>query len=88
MGLPGEGTSPVAGAGASSPHRPGWLRYQWLRLGEVRGELGRSHAFADMWADRLDTGTFWALLLVYIVAVAVIFAVESEVQPTLTLINS
>ena len=68
------------------PAAPGWLRLQGMKLWEVWRETRTNHEYAELCADRIDRSTFWVTLAGFLVAIIVIFATQSQLQPELVLI--
>ncbi|KAL4421658.1 hypothetical protein ABPG77_001199 [Micractinium sp. CCAP 211/92] len=71
--------TPSPGTGAVA--KPGWLRLQWLKLRLMKEEMRNNQDYAMYVALTIDRHIFWTTLVGFLLAVILIFSIQSTYQP-------
>ncbi|KAL4421657.1 hypothetical protein ABPG77_001198, partial [Micractinium sp. CCAP 211/92] len=67
--------------GTGAVAKPGWLRLQWLKLRLMKEEMRDNQDYAMYVAMWIDRHIFWATLVGFLIAVILIFSIQSTYQP-------
>ncbi|KAL4421264.1 hypothetical protein ABPG75_010555 [Micractinium tetrahymenae] len=71
----------VAAPGTGAGAKPSWLKLQWLKLKLMKDEMRDNQDYAMYVALRIDRHIFWTTLVGFLIAVVLIFSIQSTYQP-------